>query len=250
MYVTQDRLLSVSFSFGEQYCVCDLHSDNLMSFTRWLNSIYMRRVQNMRNIDQMYLCGLNCIYTTSSCFILPVWDRDDVSGVFWLQHFYPLLHLSLSAGNILNVEQSHIQLLLKTDSTKEPHQCDRSDWKCLCWISHCEPPGRIWKEIFQTASRQKKSRNVFFFESNFCSGGFVSCPVNRMKCWMFLLIQFVCVTGYVSYWHFYKTCHIMFTSHGCDLAWWSGRSRKGCWASDNSSRLCFNIIKSETTRYF
>lgn len=97
---------------------------------------------------------------------------------------------------------------------------------------------------------KKNQETCFFFESNFGSGGFVSCPVDRMKCWTFLLMQFVCVTGYVSYWHFYKTCHIMFTSHGCDLAWWSGRSRKGCWASDNSSRLCFNIIKSETTRYF
>ena len=52
---------------------------------------------------------------------LPVWNRDDVFGVLGLQRFYPLLHLSLSAGHVLYVEQHHIQLLLQADYTKELH---------------------------------------------------------------------------------------------------------------------------------
>lgn len=49
---------------------------------------------------------------------LPVLDGDDVFAVLQLQLFYLLLHLPLSAGNVLDVEQGHIQLLLRADYTR------------------------------------------------------------------------------------------------------------------------------------
>lgn len=61
----------------------------------------------------------------------PVWNREDIFGVFWLQQLYPLLHLSLPAGNILYVEQSHIQLLLHADYTVH---VTALNWKGLQYI--------------------------------------------------------------------------------------------------------------------
>lgn len=49
---------------------------------------------------------------------LPVLDGDDVFAVLQLQLFHLLLHLPLSAGNVLYVKQGHIQLLLRADWTR------------------------------------------------------------------------------------------------------------------------------------